>query len=92
MEHLTNPHRRWLRFRLVVRRGVDLVECRPCRVRSSARTWRQGTRLQRRASLGDLRSRCSRQLENGLLDLGGPSGGKGHFGTDRVEARLLKDS
>jgi hypothetical protein len=41
---------------------------------------------------GYLRSRCSRKLENGLLDLGGPSGGKGHFGTDRVEARLLKDS
>ena len=51
-----------------------------------------GHPLQRRACLGDLRSGCSRQLENGLLDLGGPSGGKGHFGTYRVEARLLKDS
>jgi hypothetical protein len=51
-----------------------------------------GHPLQRRASLGDLRSRCSTQLENGLLDLGGPSGGKGYLGTYRVEARLLKDS
>ena len=51
-----------------------------------------GTRLQRRPPLGDLRFRCSRQLENRLLDLGGPAGGKGHFGTDRVEARLLKNS
>jgi len=73
-------------------RGVDLVECRPCRVRSSARAWRQGTQLQRRTALGDLRSRYSRQLENGLLDLGGSARGKGHLRTDGVEARFLKDS
>jgi len=36
-------------------------------------------------------TRCSRQLENGLLDLGGSSRGKGHLRTDRVEARLLED-
>src|SRR6476659_2362466 len=34
----------------------------------------------------------SRQLENGLLDLGGPSRSKGHLRSDRVEARLLKHS
>jgi len=34
----------------------------------------------------------SRQLEDGLLDLGGPSPGKAHVRTDRAEARLLKDA
>ena len=34
----------------------------------------------------------STQLENGFLDLGRPSGGKGDFRPNRAKARLLKDS
>lgn len=36
--------------------------------------------------------RLLRQLENGLLDLGAPTRREGDLGTDRMEARFLKDS
>jgi hypothetical protein len=84
------PRRRPPEVRLL-RRRVDPVEWRRVSGGGVSEDVAAGPVATARR-LGDLRPWCSGQLENGLLDLGRPSRGIGHLRSDRVKARLLKDS